>query len=132
MLKTTALLAAGLLLATAAPAQQAPSGMSDTARQLLQDNLAKRDSDLAPLVARKRDLQKQFDALLTTEGYDEEKLASTMAEMRSVEGAIVERTGESMLALLKTLPEEDRGAFFKTLRRSAPAPRAAPEPGNGR
>ena len=132
MMKITALIAAGLMLAAPAFAQKAPAGMSDTAKQTMRENLKKRDAELAPLIAKKRELQKQFDTLLTTEGYDEEKLAATMREMRSVEGEIVERTGDSMLALLKALPERDRGAFFKTLRRSAPAPRAAPESGTGR
>lgn len=125
MWKTTAFLAAGLMVATAAPAQQAPAGMSDSAKQLLKANLEQRDSDLEPLIARKRDLQMQFDSLLTPEGYDAEKLEAIMAQMRSVEGAIVERTGQSMLALLKALPEEDRGAFFKTLRKPAPRPARA-------
>ena len=106
--------------------------MSDAGKQVLKQNLQTRDSDLAPLIARKRDLQQRFDALLTPEGYDEAKLASVMAEMRAVEGEIVERTGNSMLALLKALPEKDRGAFFKTLKRSGPAARPKPQGTTGR
>jgi uncharacterized membrane protein len=132
MLKITAFFAAGLMLATSASAQQVPAGMSDSAGQVLKESMQKRDADLAPLIARKRDLQKRFEALLTPEGYDEAKLAAVMAEMRAVEGEIVERTGNSMLALLKALPEKDRGAFFKSLRRTAPAARPIPQGGVGR
>jgi uncharacterized membrane protein len=123
MSKMKMLIAAALMLGTPALAQQAP-GLSDAAKTLLKENLEKRDADLAPLIAKRRDLQKQYDALLTPEGYDEEKLAAKMSEMRGLEGEIVEKTGVSMLALLKALPEDDRAVFFKSLRRSAPAPRA--------
>jgi uncharacterized membrane protein len=133
MLKMTALLAASLMLATPALSQQAPAaGMSDSAKLVLKENIQKRDADLAPLIAKKRDLQKKFDALLTPESYDEAQLAATMAEMRAVEGEIVERTGNSMLALLKALPEEDRGAFFNTLKRPGPQARTTPQGSTGR
>ena len=132
MLKMTAFLAAALIFATPVLAQQPSAGMSDAAKQVLKENISKRDADLAPLIAKKRDLQKQFDALLTPEGYDEAKLAATMDQMRGVEGEIVERTGASMLALLKALPEADRGAFFSTLKRPGAAGRATPQGGAGR
>lgn len=132
MLKMKMLIAASLLLGTPAVAQQAPAGLSDAAKQVLKENLQSRDAELAPLLVKRRALQEQYDALLTPEGYDEAKLAATMAEMRGLEGQIVERTGDSMLALLKALPEEDRSVFFKSLRRSAPAPRATPQGDTGR
>ena len=123
------LIAASLLLGTPALAQQAaPAGASESAKRIVQENFKQRDSTLAPLMARKRELQRQFDALLTPQGYDEKKLASTMAEMRKVEGQIVETSGAALLALLKELPAEDRSLFLKTLKRT-PAPR--PVPGNG-
>ena len=131
MFKMTALIAASLMLGTPALAQQGP-GMSDAGKQVLKENIQKRDADLAPLIAKKRDLQRRFDALLTPEGYDEAKLAATMAEMRGVEGEIVERTGNSMLALLKALPEKDRGAFFNTLKRPGAAGRAPAQGSTGR
>jgi len=133
MLKMTAILAGGLMmLASPALAQQTSSGMSDSAKQILKENLQKRDADLAPLIAQKRDLQKRFDALLTPSGYDETKLAATMTEMRAVEAQIVGRTGESMLALLKTLPEKDRNAFFNSLKRPGSPSRAKPQGDSGR
>jgi uncharacterized membrane protein len=132
MLKMTAYLAASLIFGTPVLAQQAPSGMSDSAKQLLKENISKRDADLAPLIAKKRDLQKRFDALLTPEGYDEAKLAATMAEMRGVEAEIVEGNGASMLALIKALPEKDRSAFFNSLKRPGSSARATPQGGAGR
>ena len=132
MFKLKALIAAGLLLGTPALAQQAaPAGASASAKRMVQDNFRQRDAALVPLMARKRDLQKQFDALLTPQGYDEKKLAATMAELRKVEGQIVETSGASLLALLKELPAADRSLFLKSLKRG-PDARPAPGPGPGR
>lgn len=132
-MKMKALIAASLLIAgSPALAQETSSGLSDAAKEVLQENLKARDAELAPLIAKRRELQQQFDALLTPEGYDEDKLAATMAAMRSVEGEIVEKTGVSMLALIKALPENDRAAFFKTLKRPGPAPRATRQGETGR
>lgn len=131
MFKMKALIAASLLLGTPALAQQAPAGASEAAKRIVQENFKKRDATLAPLMARKRELQRLFDALLTPQGYDEQKLAATMAEMRRVEGEIVETSGTSLLALLKELPADDRSRFLLSLKRG-PAPRRAPEAGTGR
>ena len=129
MFKMKALIAASLLIGTPALAQQpAPAGASESARRMVQANFKQRDSALAPLVARKNALQKQFEALLTPQGYDEAKLAATMAEMRKVEGQIVETSGASLLALLKELPTEDRNLFLKSLKRG---PEARPARGAG-
>ncbi|HEV2078430.1 MAG TPA: hypothetical protein VGR19_00825 [Allosphingosinicella sp.] len=132
MLKMKALIAASLLLGTPALAQQGvPAGASESGKRIVQENFKKRDATLAPLMVRKRELQRQFDALLTPQGYDEQKLAATMAEMRKVEGEIVETSGTSLLALLKELPAEDRSRFLTSLKRG-PAPRRAPGAGTGR
>jgi uncharacterized membrane protein len=131
MLKMKALIAASLLLGTPALAQQAPA-MSDAGRQVFKENIQKRDTELAPLIAKRRELQKRYDALLTPEGYDEEKLAWVMAEMRGLEGEIVERTGVSMLALLKALPDGDRTVFFRSLKRPGQASRPVPKGDTGR
>lgn len=132
-MKMKALIAASfLMIGTPVLAQDRGAGLSDAAKQTLQKNLTERDAELAPLVAKRRELQQQFDALLTPQGYDEDKLAATMAAMRSVEGEIVEKTGTSMLALIKALPEDDRAAFFKTLKRPGPATRAATQGETGR
>lgn len=131
MLKMKMLIAAALLLGTPAMAQQAP-GLSDTAKTILKENLQKRDTELAPLIAKRREIQKQYEALLTPENYNEAKLAAAMADMRALEGEIVEKTGVSMLALLKALPDNDRATFFKSLRRSAPPARPQAGPATGR
>jgi uncharacterized membrane protein len=132
MFKMKALIAATLLLAAPAVAQQAaPAGASEAAKRMVQENFKQRDAALVPLVAKRRDLQKQFEALMTPEGYDEKKLAANMAEIRKVEGQIVETSGSSLLALLKELPAADRTLFLKTLKRG-PAPLPAPRAGPGR
>jgi len=131
MLKLKVLAAATLLLGTPALAQQGPA-MSAAGKQVFKENIQKRDADLAPLIAKRRDLQKRYDALLTPETYDEEKLAAVMADMRGVEGEIVERTGASMLALLKALPDKDRSLFFKSLKRPGAAARAPAKGNSGR
>jgi uncharacterized membrane protein len=133
MFKMKALIAATLLLAAPAAAQQAaPAGASEAAKRMVQENFKQRDAALAPLVAKRRALQKQFDALLTPEGYDEKKLAANMAEIRKVEGQIVETTGVSMLALLKTLPDNDRTVFFRSLKRPGAPARPIPQGNTGR
>ncbi len=132
MLKMNAVIAASLLLGTPALAQQpAPTGATEAAKRIVQDNFKKRDSTIAPLTVRKRELQRQFDALLTPQGYDEQKLASTMAEMRKVEAQIAETSGAALLAVLKEMSADDRALFLKSLKRG-PAPRPAPGNGPGR
>jgi uncharacterized membrane protein len=116
------LMGASLMIGAPALAQEPATGVSDAGKQTIQQSFKQRDADLAPLRQKREALQKQFNALTTPEGYDEEKLAAVMAEMRTVEGEIVERTGATLLSLLKTLPAEDRNAFLATLKQPAPVP----------
>jgi len=117
---------AGMLLAApVAAAAQNAGGLSEASQQVVKESFAKRSAELAPLIAKKRELQRQFDSLLTPASYDAEKLASTMSEMRAVEGEIVEKMGTSLLALLKSLPENDRAIFLKSLSKTPPTASAA-------
>lgn len=116
------LVAVGLMLGAPAFAQESSAGASNAGKQMVQESFKKRDAELAPLSEKRSALQKQFNVLMTAEGYDEEKLAATMAEMRLVEGEIVEKTGASLLSLLKALSPEDRSLFLKALKQPAPAP----------
>jgi len=118
---------AGLLIAAPASAyvQSANGGMAEASATIVKTQMSQRNAALAPLLARKDVLQKQFDALITPVGYDDAKLASTMAEMRAVEGQIVETMGTSLLALLKALPDADRALFMQSMTRTPPNASAA-------
>lgn len=133
MLKLKALIVAGLMLTTPALAQDVPSGVSDDGKQVYVESMKQRAAGLTPLLARKRELQAQFDAMLTPEAYDEEKLAATMADMRGVEAQIVEKMGASLLAMLKAFPENDRAIFLRSLSKTPTAKAASTEKsGEGR
>jgi uncharacterized membrane protein len=137
MLKLKAFVIAGLMLGTPALSQQPapaqnPAGLSEDGRKIIQDYMVKRSSDIEPLLQRKRQLQTQFDALLTAETYDEAKLASIMADMRDVEGRLFDAMGSTMLALLKALPENDRAIFMKSLSKRPTAVASNPAAGPSR
>lgn len=127
-------IAAGLLLGTPALAQQAApaaqAGMSEDGKKIVMDHMARRSQQIEPLLQRKRQLQAQFDGLLTAETYDEARLAETMAAMREVEGQLFDAMGSTMLALLKALPPQDRAAFMKSISKTPPS--AAARAGAGR
>jgi uncharacterized membrane protein len=136
MLKLKAFVIAGLLFGTPALAQQsAPAqnaGLSEGGKKIVQDYMVKRSSDIEPLLQKKRQLQTQFDALLTADTYDEAKLASTMVDMRDVEGRLFDAMGSTMLALLKALPENDRAIFMKSLSKKPTAVASKPAAGPSR
>ncbi len=131
MLKTIAFVAAGLMLASpaVATAQGVAPVLSAQGTQQREENLTKRRADLAPLIAKRQALKKQYGALMTPAGYDEAQLAATMTEMRQIEGQIVETQQNSVLALLKGFSAEDRNAYLSVGRR---APAATVKPGEGR
>lgn len=124
MFKLKALALAGLML-TAPAALQAQAGgasaMSEASQKLVQEQIAERNAKIEPLLKRKQELDKQFAVLMTPEGYDEAKLASTMQEIRSVEGEIVELRAVALQDLLKSLPEPDRNLLLKSMTRTPPA-----------
>ena len=126
MLKLKSLIVAGLMLAAAsAVAQEAPSGLSAEGRQQLEANQKQKNEALAPLLEKRRELKKQYEALMTPAAFDSARLEATMSEMRALEGRIVETQQASLLALLTNFSEEDRKSFFETVRKApAPAPRA--------
>lgn len=120
--------AAALLIGAPAMAQDIASAaapaISEGGQKIVRDHMARRNADMAPLLKKKRELQAEFDSMLAAGDFDEPKIAATMAEMRGVDGKIVDTVGSSLLALLKILPEADRSAFMKSLTKTPPA--AAP------
>lgn len=133
MFKMKTLLVAGLMLAApmAAPAQTAPA-LSDGGKAAFQQVMTARQATLAPLVQRKAELQQQFEALVDPDAYDHDKLAAVMAEMRSVEGQIVETMGTSLLSLLEKLPEADRNLFLASMKKGPDPQVSRVETGPGR
>ncbi|MBA3677156.1 MAG: hypothetical protein H0W74_07095 [Sphingosinicella sp.] len=138
-----AIMMAALLLAapvaglaqSAAPRNNAEgsSGLSAAGATLFRDYQAEQRVALGPLMKQRGELQAQFDALMSPRAYDDSKLAATMAALRQVEGQIVERQGNALLALLRAMTPADRTAFLAAMSKSPPnaasrppAPRAGP------
>lgn len=128
MLKFALPLAALLICAPAAaqdvarPAAPAAAGaLSPEGQRLLDAYIAERDAKLSPLARQKRELDAKMAVLLTPEGYDEAQLAATTAQIHAIEEQVFEARTNGLLTLLKQLPEADRSAFLKSLRKD-PAP----------
>lgn len=123
MLRVKLLALAGLMLAAPAALQaqaESASQMSEASQGIVRDQIAARNAKIEPLLKRKQELDKQFAVLMTPGGYDEAKLASTMSEIRTVEGEIVELRAVALQELLKSLPDADRNLFLKSLTRTPP------------
>lgn len=123
MLRVKLLALAGLMLAAPATLQAQAEGasqMSEASQGIVRDQIAARNAKIEPLMKRKQELDKEFAVLMTPEGYDEAKLASTMTEIRTVEGEIVELRAVALQQLLKSLPDADRNLFLKSLTRTPP------------
>jgi len=130
MLKKS-LLILGLALAAPVAAQNASPALSAEGKQTYQTVMKSRNAEMAPLLARKRELEKQFDALLASGSFDEAKFTSVMADMQKVEGQIYEARGTALVAVLKALPEADRAIFMKSISKTPPKA-ATYKPGQGR
>ncbi|HEY0625612.1 MAG TPA: hypothetical protein VGD10_02655 [Allosphingosinicella sp.] len=116
-----AVVLAGLMIGSPAAAQ-----VSEASQKIIREHFEQRKAEMGPLIARKRELEAARDALLTPATYDEEKLAATIAGLKEVEGQIFDKVNGSTLTLLKSLPEEDRSAFMKTLSKAPPKAAAGP------
>lgn len=135
MLKLKVLVAASLMLGVPATVQaQTASGpsLSEASRKIVQQHLAERNTDIQRLLAERQRLETQRDALLTPATYDEQKLGAILAQLRTIGAQISEEIDLSTLALLKSLPENDRNLFLASLTRTPPSPVTPPSGGQGR
>ena len=105
-----------LYTAPAAAFRPYSSDLSPAGQQVFKEHYGKGlDPAYTALSDRKKRLHEQMDQVLATEPYDEQRLAATMRELRKVQNQLQEHGEQSMLALLRKLPDEDRRLFLKSM-----------------
>lgn len=127
------LVAASLMFGTPAMVHAQAAGaqpMSQASQKIVLENRARLKAEVDALLAQRQRLEAQRDALLTPATYDQQKLASVLAELRAVSAKVADKIDLSTLELLGKLSDTDRSLFLASLTKTRPA--QTPPPGQGR
>ncbi|WP_294395124.1 hypothetical protein [uncultured Sphingomonas sp.] len=116
------LLAAGRVAAqqapAATPAKQAPAprrieGMSDAGNAVFAKAQGVPDPDLLALVRQQRQVRDQLSAAALASSVNVDRVEELLRKSEDLQGQIRQRNNDRMLAVLRELPEADRGPFLR-------------------
>ncbi|PTQ09949.1 hypothetical protein CLG96_12395 [Sphingomonas oleivorans] len=92
------------------------AGLSDAGNAVVQRIMGQADPEIGVLARRRSELNAQFQAAIAQPTIDIAQIEALMRQEETLQDEARARTSGRVLALLKELPEADRGPFLRALR----------------